>query len=119
MLYAHRLSWEIHRGPIPAGIFVCHRCDNPPCTNPAHLFLGTHADNMADCARKGRWTPRNTNAPKGAAHGMAKLARKLDYAGKSLSLRDWARETGVAQNTIYFRLYRGWSVERALTERPS
>lgn len=66
--YVHRLAWEEANGPIPDGMFVLHHCDNPACYEPTHLFLGTHQDNMADMAAKGRGKTRNlqiTHCPHG------------------------------------------------------
>lgn len=66
---AHRASWILANGPIPDGLCVLHRCDNPPCVNPAHLFLGTNADNIADMVAKRRQAPPQL----GSANPSAKL----------------------------------------------
>ena len=70
LLSAHRLSWYIKHGPIPRGMMVLHRCDNPLCIRPSHLYLGTHTENMADMSKRGR-TDR-TGRP-GMKNGRAKL----------------------------------------------
>jgi len=65
----HRYSWTIHKGNIPAGIFVLHKCDNPACVRPSHLFLGTQTVNVADRHKKGR-------SAYGESHGRALLTNK-------------------------------------------
>lgn len=65
--WAHRVSWTVFRGEIPSGIDVLHRCDNPKCINPDHLFLGTHTDNMRDMLAKNR-----RKMPAGKDHMLAK-----------------------------------------------
>ena len=101
---AHRVAYEIAHGPIPAGMQVCHHCDNPPCCRPSHLFLGTPKDNSLDAARKGR-------RPHGEGHAMAKLTekdvreiRRLRAAG----MHQWpiARRFGIAQTAVWAILAR-------------
>lgn len=101
---AHRVSWELNRGPIPDGMCVLHNCpdgDNPLCVNPAHLWLGTHADNMADMASKGR-AARHL----GEDHVNAVLTDKDVVAIRSRwpaeSQRALAREFGVSPRAINF-----------------
>ena len=96
---AHRISWELRHGPIPAGVHVCHRCDNPRCVRPEHLWLGTNSDNMRDASQKGR-------IAFGSRNGSAKLieAEVSDilrlYERGEHSQREIARRHGVTQATI-------------------
>ena len=86
---AHRYSYEIHNGPIPEGMLVCHHCDNPACCNPYHFFLGTINDNNQDMIAKGRQRPRIGNL-----NGNAKLSvEHVQEIRKSVS-------EGVPQNLI-------------------
>lgn len=108
--YAHRIAWELTHGPIPAGMSVCHRCDNPPCCNPAHLFVGTHQENMTDATTKGRMKPGAVMP--GIAHPISKLtdddvrAIRRDYqpsprqAGP-FTTRGLADRYGVAPSLIH------------------
>lgn len=98
---AHRYSYEMHNGPITESLFVCHTCDIPSCVNPAHLFLGTHSDNMKDCAAKGRGRP-----PRGEKHGRAKLsdADAVDirmFLTLGAKGRDIANAYGVSRQTVH------------------
>jgi hypothetical protein len=109
--YAHRVSWSIANGPIPAGKIVMHKCDNPICVNPNHLMIGTSLDNSQDMARKGRW---KNGDPKGQNNGHAILTeahvREILTLKDSQSLREIGRRYGVGKNCIG-QIFRGitWS----------
>jgi hypothetical protein len=101
---AHRLSWEIHHGPIPAGRNVLHHCDNPPCVNPAHLYVGSRADNARDRAERRRG---KEHRQQGASNDNAKLTddlvRQIIVELQRLPRRpqsDIAREFGISQPQV-------------------
>lgn len=71
--FAHRISYELSDGRIPKGLFVCHSCDTPKCTNPFHLFLGTPADNARDTASKGRFSMKPRLMIQGSKHVNSRL----------------------------------------------
>jgi hypothetical protein len=96
---AYRVAWELTRGPIPTGMYVCHHCDVPLCVNPDHLFVGTHADNTADMMTKNRQA-------KGVRQGSAKLTddavREIRACWLTMASQpELAREFGVTQAVIW------------------
>lgn len=96
----HRYSWLIHNGDIPKGLCVCHTCDNPPCVNPKHLWLGTNADNMRDKIKKGR-----LRVGIGERNGKSKLVTKQINSIRALYLKGYvqtvlAKKYDVCQQTI-------------------
>lgn len=98
-MLAHRLAFTLEHGPIPEGMKVLHKCDNPPCTNPAHLFLGSQGDNVRDAATKGRISrgDRHTHAKLGAH--QVRCIRKM-YVDHGWFQRELAVLYGVGQSAI-------------------
>lgn len=92
---AHRVSYELFVGPIPAGQIVCHKCDNPSCVNPEHLFIGSHQDNADDRGAKGRTALGEAN---GKSVLNADAARWAKTCG--LSLRATADVLSVSPGAI-------------------
>lgn len=96
---AHRVAWTLTNGAIPDGLCVLHKCDNPPCCNPNHHFLGTKLDNVTDMRSKGR-----DNYLNGEAHGSAKLTTgqvlEILAAGKTITSSEHAKKYGVSKSCI-------------------
>lgn len=100
MLRVHRVSWELHNGPIPEGRQVCHKCDNAPCVRPSHLFLGTNKQNHEDMTQKGRhW---RQNAGRGAPLRKLTDAQIKQILVDPRSARNAAPDYGVDWRTIAY-----------------
>lgn len=101
---AHRLAWKFLIGPIKSGLFACHHCDNPPCCNPNHIFLGSNRDNMIDAARKGKL---GHSRQCGEARPLSKLTnndvieiRSRVASGFAKSYRVLGKEFKVSASTV-------------------
>lgn len=100
MQLVHRIEWEMHNGPIPDGLCVLHRCDNPPCYEITHLWLGTQQENMDDRQAKGRTS--TVSRSQGVSHANSRLTEfdvveiRREYAS-GLRQREIAAKYGVGQ----------------------
>jgi len=103
----HRFSYELHNGDIPKDLCVCHKCDVPSCVNPAHLFLGTHKENMKDMQNKGRkWrgiVMRKIDGLPASAKLTPTIVKEIKILLESTMPQDQiAKKYGVTQGTISF-----------------
>lgn len=100
MLKAHRVSWEIHNGPILPKMCICHKCDIPSCVNPQHLFMGTQKQNVEDCLNKKR---HKNPVYRGEKHPCAKLNwEQVNEIRRDLfiSQNSFAVKFGVSQTLV-------------------
>jgi hypothetical protein len=106
---AHRVAFEIVSGqPVPPGLDVCHKCDVRNCVNPEHLFVGTRAENMADCARKGRGRKQEGRGDTAPAAKLTSAA-VLEIRRSFLSASQLAQRFGVHKSTVLLaRVGRTW-----------
>ncbi len=102
---AHRVSWELHNGAIPPGLFVLHKCDNPKCVRPDHLFMGTKADNNHDRHSKGR--SGSHIGEKNGRHILSEadvLEIRRRFSPWKCKYKDLAKEFNVSMSTINYIL---------------
>ncbi|HLO78162.1 MAG TPA: HNH endonuclease [Magnetospirillum sp.] len=98
MLTAHRFSYEVHHGPIPEGMQVCHSCDVRSCVNPAHLFLGTQLDNIQDMVAKGRHSKGETHAHSKLTSEQVSAIRAKRLAGQQI--KSIAEDYGIHNSQV-------------------
>ena len=101
---AHRISWVLHKGPIPPEMNVLHRCDTPRCVNPEHLFLGDDTDNVRDCVAKGRHATKRGESNPTAKLTTAAVTELRSRWKRHGSMTAWAKEFGVSRRAIQFAL---------------
>lgn len=104
---AHRVAYGVKYGLIPEGFVICHRCDNPSCINPEHLFLGTMSDNIKDRDTKGRTTRgESQHASKLTRQGVLDIRRKL---AEGVRQKDVAKQYSLHQTTIsLIKMRKNW-----------
>ncbi len=113
---AHRVAWQLAFGPIPAGMNVLHRCDNPSCVRPDHLFLGTQADNMADKMAKKRYKGPGGISPETIEGRMLAVVRMRSLG---LTLQAIGARFGVTRQRAHQLIRRGLEMERLLRTEPA
>jgi len=114
---AHRFSWLLAKGAVAAGL-VLHKCDNPSCVRPSHLFEGTPADNTADMLAKGRYVSKIKGRPDlvhhGSQHSNARLTEqqvmqiRTEYVPRKTPLRVFAARYGVCLSAVHYAISVGW-----------
>lgn len=113
LAYTHIVAWEVTNGPVPNGSYVCHRCDNPPCVNPNHLFLGTPADNTHDMIKKRRHSYGEKHARKLSERDVIEVRRLLT---KGMTQQAVANRFSVSRSLIgQIGQFHRW----ALTDSPA
>lgn len=114
-ILAHRLAWVVfNKQPIEDGLFVCHKCDNPKCFNPEHLFLGTQKDNLMDCSKKGRTMTGSKNG--NSKYVEADIQKVKELLAQGCTGKETSLITGVSRTHVS-RIKRGttWSLSTKKT----
>lgn len=101
-ILAHRFSYELHFGPIPELLLVCHKCDCPPCTNPSHLFLGTAKDNTQDMLNKNRhWVPKGQLRTNAKLTNEQVIEMRKEFDSHQIERKDLAAKYDISLSVLY------------------